>query len=412
MRAYPAFRLLLLSTLVADSGFWMYQVAIGWLALQMTDSPFFVGMVGFAGGIPLLLAGLPAGVIIDRFARRHVFLAAQAGVMLVQAMFGLLTGTGTIERWSLLVLVATFGTLISFVFPTRTAMLPSLVERHDLENAIALGSAAHNATRVIGPSLAGVFVGLLGVTETFAAAALMQALSLVLTMRLPLLEPESSAQRAGGWSSLTVGLRVVAQRPHLLALIVLALAPTVLVMPYINLMPVFARDELNLGSTGLGVLLASTGLGTVVGSFAVARQSSRNAKSQSQVITAAAFIGSVMAFSVTPVVTVAVLLLFFAGWVSASFFAINQAALQLRVEDDVRGRVISVYFLTWGVLPLGQLLVGALASQLGTPLAMVISCVMALISIVVIVWRFPSLRAQGMENRNEPPLAEASYQEG
>ncbi len=402
----------MLVTLVADSGFWMYQVALGWLALQTTDSPFFLGMVGFAGGIPLLLAGLPAGVIIDRLDRRSVFLAAQGGVMMVEAAFALLTGTSMIKPWTLLVLVATFGTLISFVFPTRTAMIPSLVERRNLENAVALSSAAHNTTRVIGPSLAGVLIGLFGVVETFAIAAAMQALALILTIRLPLLKPESSAHGAGGWSSLTVGLRVVAQRPSLLALIVLALAPTVLVMPYINLMPVFARDELDLGSRGLGVLLASTGLGTVVGSIAVARRPSRKGGSRSQVITAAVFIASVMAFSVTPIVAMAVLLLFLAGWVSASFFAMNQAALQMRVEDDVRGRVISVYFLTWGILPLGQLLVGALASQLGTPLAMIFSCVMALTSVVVIVWRFPSLWGQSVKNKEEPPLVKASYQEG
>ena len=392
VRVYPAFRQLMLATLATNTAFWMYQVAVGWLALQMTDSPFFVAMSGFVGGIPLLLISLPAGVIIDRFDRRNVLLAAQVGVMVVSAIFAFLVSTGLIERWSLLVLVAAYGAIMSFIFPTRTAIVPSLVERRDMANAVALNSASQNATRVVGPSLAGVLIGVLGVAETFAVAAVMQTLALAMTTRLPSLASESRAGAERGLSSLTVGARVVAQRPYLLGLIVLALAPTVLVMPYINLMPVFARDVLGLGSSGLGVLLASTGLGTVAGSLSVARSSGGRGSSSNQIVTAVAFAASILAFSLTPVAVVAVLLLFVAGWMSAAFLALNQTALQLSVKDEIRGRVLSIYMLTWGMLPFGQLLVGALASQLGTPLALVVSCLLAIASVAAITRRFPSLR--------------------
>jgi len=393
VRVYPDFRMLMLGTLASNSAFWMYQVAVGWLALQMTDSPFFVGMAGFAGGIPLLLCSLPAGVIIDRHDRRKVLFAAQVGVMLIAALFALLVGSGGVRPWSMLVLVTIYGTIMSFVFPTRTAIVPSLVQRHDLANAVALNSASQNATRVIGPSLAGVLIGLLGVAETFAVAAVMQTMALFATVRLPSIAADSAVRAGSAWASLTVGVRIVARSPHLIALIMLALAPTVLVMPYINLMPVFARDELHLGSSGLGVLLASTGLGTVAGSLAVARPSSARAGSRAQILTALAFAVCVLAFAVAPVVVVAVPLLFAAGWMSAAFLAMNQTTLQLSVDDDVRGRVLSIYLLTWGMLPIGQLLVGAMASQLGTPLAMVASCLLGVVSILVIARRYPSLRA-------------------
>ncbi len=397
LRAYDAFRMLMIGTVAANSAFWMYQVAVGWLALQMTDSAFFVGMAGFAGGIPLLLVALPAGVVIDRSDRRLILLAAQVGVMLVAAIFAVMVGTGTIGRASMLVLVALYGTIMSFVFPTRTAIVPSLVERRDLANAIALNSATQNATRVIGPSFAGVMIGVLGIAETFAVAAALQLLALLATVKLPSLSAAPSPGRASGWRGLTVGMRVVAERPILIALIVLALAPTVLVMPYLNLMPVFARDELGLGSSGLGVLLASTGLGTVGGSLSVARRSSREMTSRAQVAAAVGFAAAVMVFAMTPIVPLAVVLLFLAGWLSASFLAMNQTALQLEVEDEVRGRVLSIYLLTWGMLPIGQLLVGALAGTMGTPLAIVTSSLLALASIALIVWRFPTLRSpEGM----------------
>jgi MFS family permease len=392
MQTYPAFRMLMIGTIASNSAFWMYQVAVGWLALQLTNSAAFVGTAGFAGGIPLLLVSLPAGVIIDRSDRRTILLAAQAGVLLIAALFAVMVGTDSIGRASMLVLVAIYGTIMSFIFPTRTAVVPSLVERRDLANAIALNSASQNATRVIGPSMAGVLIGLLGVAETFAVAALMQLVALLVTLRLPSLTSGATSRAARGWSDLTVGLKIVASRPYLVALIVLALAPTVLVMPYLNLMPVFARDELGLGSTGLGILMASTGLGTVGGSLAVARRSSRASDASGQIVSAVAFAVCVMAFALIPNVAIAVPLLFAAGWMSASFLAMNQTALQMNVEDEIRGRVLSIYLLTWGMLPIGQLLVGALAAPLGTPLAVVTSCVLALVSIAVIAWRFPSLR--------------------
>ena len=392
VRAYPAFRLLMFGTLGTNSAFWMYQVAVGWLALQMTDSPLFVGMAGFAGGIPLLIFALPAGVVIDRFDRRVVLVVAQCGVMAISAILAVMVGVDSIEPWSLLVLVAVYGTVMSFIFPVRTVMVPSLVERADIANAVALNSAGQNATRVVGPSIAGVLIATIGVSETFAVAAALQAIALIWTWRLPPNASDSTARSGRVWESLTLGLRIVSQSPFLTALIVLALAPTVLVMPYINLMPVFARDELGLGSSGLGILLASTGVGTVAGSLAVARSARlRNARS-TQVVTAVGFSVGVLAFSVTPYVPVAVLLLFGAGWMSAAFLAINQTSLQLSVDDDVRGRVLSIYLLTWGMLPIGQLAVGALADFVGTPLAMLVSCLLAIGCVVIIAGRFPSLR--------------------
>lgn len=390
LRIYPPFRMLILGTLATNSAFWMYQVAVGWLALNMTDSPFFVGLAGFAGGIPLLLFSLPAGLLIDRYDRRLILLLAQIGVMAVSASFALFVSTDVIREWSMLLLVAIYGTIMTFVFPVRTSMVPSLVSRSDLANAVALNAAGQNSTRVIGPTLAGVFIGTIGVSATFAVAAALQILALLATMKLPSSQPVPRAKSGSGLSGLTVGLRIVAKDPFLLALVIIALAPTVLVMPYLNLMPVFARDELDLGSTGLGVLLASTGLGTVAGALSVARSARFRAWKNAQVITAGGFAVLVLAFSLIPVVWVGAVLLFAAGWLSAAFLAINQTSLHLHVDDDVRGRVMSIYLLTWGALPLGQLGVGALANMLGTPSALALSCILAIICIVAIYRRFLS----------------------
>jgi len=393
IRLYPAFRMLTFGTLASSSAFWMYQVAMGWLALDLTDSAFFVGLAGFAGGIPLLIFSIPAGLVIDRSDRRKVLLMAQFGVMVVSAILALMVATGLIEPWSMLVLVALNGTIMTFIFPVRTAIVPSLVSREDLANAIALTSAAQNATRVVGPSLAGILIALTGTPATFALAAIAQGLAIFGIWQLPPSRTEGASAGGRRWSDLTLGFRVVATTPFLLAMIVLALAPTVLVMPYINLMPVFARDELALGATGLGVLLASVGLGTVAGALMVARSPSIQHRRGAQVLTAIGFAIAVLLFSFTGNVVVAIVVLFIAGWTSAAFMAINQTTIQLGVDDNVRGRVLSIYLLTWGMLPVGQLAVGALAGVIGTPMAMAASCVAAIACIGLIVVRFPLLTA-------------------
>lgn len=390
LRVYPAFQLLLLGTLATNSAFWMYQVAVGWLALQLLDSPLFVGLTGFAGGIPLLVCALPAGVIIDRFDRRSVLLLSQLGVMVIAALFALLVGLGLIAPWSTLLLAAAYGTVMSFIFPTRTTIVSSLVARDDLANAVALNAAGQNATRVIGPALAGVLIALTGIAGTFAVAALLQILALAATFHLPARGDEAPPPGASGWAGLTLGMRLVAGDPFLLRLILLAVATNILVMPYINMMPVFARDSFATGSSGLGLLLASTGLGTVIGALWLAHSQRLSNWPGAPVATASIFTLLVLLFALSRHFELAVAILFVAGAVSAAFLAMTQTAIQLRVEDAVRGRVVAVYLLTWGLLPLGQLAVGALADRTGPSLAVAAACVLALLCIAFVARRYPA----------------------
>jgi MFS family permease len=392
VRAYPAVRSLWLGTLATNSGFWMYQIAVGWLALLLTDSPFFVGLTGFAGGIPILFLAIPAGVVIDRFDRRSVLFAAQVGVMLTSAAFAVLVWTDLIERWSILLLAFVYGTVMAFIFPTRNAIVPALVERHDLPNAVALNAAGQNATRVVGPALAGALIALIGIAGTFAVAAALQIAALLWTSQLPARADAAVARTGSLWKSLTLGLRVVASDQFLLGLILLASVTTIFIMPYINLMPVFARDVLGTSEMGLGILMGCTGLGSVLGALLVARWQHLATQRGIQVWTALGFAGLVLAFALTPLLYVAALLLFGAGLVSAAYMAINQTVMQLKVDDDVRGRVLSIYLLTWGMLPLGQLPLGALANRIGAPAATALACALAALLVLGIAARFAPLR--------------------
>jgi predicted MFS family arabinose efflux permease len=266
------------------------------------------------------------------------------------------------------------------------------VERVDLANAVALNAAGQNATRVVGPSLAGVLIATVDISGTFAIAAAMQVFALYATLQLPTDKSKAQARVQSGWESLTLGLRIVARDPFLTALVIIALIPTIFIMPYLNLMPVIARDVLELGSTGLGILLASTGLGTVAGALAIAQSPRLRAMPGAQVLTAIGFAIMVLLFALTSNVPLAVVLLFVAGCMSAAFLAINQTSMQLYVDDEVRGRVLSIYLLTWGMLPFGQLGLGVLAEQLSTRSAIVIGCIAGMAVIGLVYRRFSELR--------------------
>ena len=392
LQIYPLFRMLIFGTLATNTAFWMYQVAVGWLALEMTDSAAFVGLAGFVAGIPILLFSIPAGIVIDRFDKRTVLLVAQSGIMVVASLFAIFVRFDFISRGSLLVLVFCYGSIMSFIFPTRTSIVPTLVERRDLANGIALNAAGQNATRVIGPSLAGVLIAVIGVAGSFAIAAALQILALMATWRLPSDKPSREEKRGNALEAFTLGLRIVKNDKYLTGLVVGALIPTIFIMPYLNLMPVITRDERGLGSGGLGLLLTAVGLGTVAGALAVAQSDRLRSMKRAQVLCGLTFGVSVVLFALIDVLPVSLILLFISGSASAGFLAINQTSMQLHVAHEVRGRVISIYLMTWGMLPFGQLVVGAAASKIGASEAIAISAMVGMAVLVLVASRFAVLR--------------------
>lgn len=392
IRLYPAIRWLAVGTLCTNTAFWMYQVAAGWLALQLTDSPFFVGLTAFAGGIPILLFALPSGVVVDRFERRTVLLGAQFGVMAVATLFSVLIFTGLIDRWSTMALAFGYGTAMSFVFPTRQAIISGMVEKRDLANAIALNAAGQNSTRIFGPSLAGMLIALFGIGGTFAVAAAMQIIAMATTLRLPAAENTVPRSRGPMMKTLTQGIVYVARDPILTGTIFLATIGTILIMPYIALMPVFVRDELGLGSTGLGLLMAGIGIGSVAGALTVAGSKRLVTAPGLQLAGVFLFALTVLLFSQSGWIPLAAMLLLLTGLISASFLATNQTVLQLRADEEIRGRVLAVNMITWGLLPVGQLPLGWLADRIGAPNAMTLSCLVALGLILLVAWRIPNMR--------------------
>ena len=389
---YPAYRRLWFGSMAASLGQWMQQVGLGWLALSLTDSPAFVGTVGFAAGLPFLVIAIPVGVVIDRFDRRHVLLVCQALAALVALVASVVVITGIVEPWHLLLIAFVTGSLQATMVPTQQSLVPSLVEREDLTNAIGTNSAGQNLTRVVGPSITGIVIGVAGVGAAFVlqAMALLLAFALVWTVTIPARVSRSTSSPKGIFE----GVRLIRRRADLRALFLLAAIPTFFIFPYVQFLTVYARDILEIGPGGLGILLACSGTGAVVGSLVVAARRQMTAAGSGRMLAGMTIAyGVVVAcFAVSPTVFLSFPLLLLAGMLGAGYMSANNAIIQLRVDDDVRGRVMAAYLLTMGLMPLGALPMGYVAGVAGTPTAVCAGALVASTLIAVLALRSRGLR--------------------
>lgn len=389
LTANRTFRLLWLAALCASAGQWMQTVALGWLAIVMTNSPGFVGIVTFSAGVPFMVVAPLGGALIDRVDRRKLMLVCQAFAILLSTVVAIDVIAGFVQPWHLPLAALLNGSIQSLLGPTQQSLVPSLVPREDLTNAIGLMSAGQNMTRVVGPSIAGVVIAVVGVGETFIvqAAFILAAFLLVLRITLPARTERPAASRG-----VFDGVRLMISRPDLRGLFLLASIPMFFVFPYIGFLNVYARDIFKIGAQGLGLLMAVSGCGAVVGSFVVA--SVRRIEGAGRVLLGMTivygFVVTVVAFSTNLLMSLP--LLFLGSFLGAAFMSGNNVILQHRVDDDVRGRVVGAYMLTWGLMPLGALPMGLMADRFGTPTAIATGAMLSTLLATILAITSPALR--------------------
>jgi MFS family permease len=385
---HPVFRRLLAGTLAAAVGQWMQQVALGWLAIVMTDSPAFVGIVTFTAGVPFMVVAPLGGSLIDRLDRRRLMLVCQFLAFLLALALAVDVIGGFVQPWHLPLAAFLNGSLQALLNPTQQSLVPALVPRESLTNAIGLMSAGQNMTRILGPSVAGVMIGTLGVGPTFLVQAAAVALSFVLVFGI-VLPPR--APRTGS-RGIFDGIRLIAARPDLRGLFLLASIPTFFVFPYLWFLNIFARDILRIGAEGLGLLMAVSGAGAVVGSLLVATAGRSAGVGRLMIGTTVIYGFVIAAMAMSRTLWITLPLLFIAGLLGAAFMSGNNALLQHRVTDDVRGRVMGAYMLTWGLMPLGSLPMGLLADRIGTPGAVAAGAIVTSILAALLGLFSPALR--------------------
>lgn len=390
LRINPAFRRLWMSTVSTTLGQWMQSTAIGWLALELTNSASFVGMVAFAAGIPFLLVSIPGGLLLDRYDRRRILLLCQIIAATCAVLISVDVLTGFVQPWHLLLFAFVNGSLQAIMNPAQQAIVPSLVLRHRLTNGIALMSAGQNMTRVVGPSVAGAIIGVAGTGAAFLcqAIALIIALILLGSAKFPELSRKGAVTSLG---SVFDGARYVWNNPDIRAIILLVSITILLVFPYMSFLPVFARDVLDIGPQGLGILMGSSGFGAVLGSIYVA---TRKQHPSGRVFTISGIVYgcTIAGFAIAPNLLWAIPLLVAAGFLGSAFVSLINASIQHRITDEVRGRVMSIYMLTWGFTPIGAIVIGELSSRYGISLTIATTAMLGNVLLAALYLFSPAIR--------------------
>jgi len=360
------FRLYWFSQLVSLSGTWMHAVAQGWLILELTNQPFWLGAVGAAGTLPVLAFSLFGGVAADRFPKRSLLIATQSVSTAVALTLGLLTLAGHVQIWQVISAALLLGTANALDMPARQSFVVEMAGREDLLNAIALNSLTFNAARVIGPAIAGVIVATAGT----AACFLVNAASFVpVIAALALMRGLPAARIADGGSvasHLREGFAYAARERRFQGLIALVAAASFFGFPCVTLLPSFARDVLHTDARGYGALMAVTGVGAVVSVLVLA---SRQKAIGGAVVAGAGLIFgvSLVLFAASRSFVTAVPLLVLAGAGMVAQAATANTLVQSMVPDALRGRIMSMFTLVlMGAMPLGNILIGALAELIGT----------------------------------------------
>mgnify|MGYP001008677772 CR=1 FL=1 len=387
----PAYRYLFVGTMLTMTGNFMQQVAQGWLIYDLTSSPTWLGIVSFARGIPMLILALAAGVLVDRFDRRLMLIMAQGLTALTAVVLALLIATGLIQPWHVAITAFVSGCLFVIIIPCRQALLSSTVERSQLGPAIALMSTGQNSGRIVGPALAGVLIAVVGVAMSFTVQALGFVLALLCASMLAPRPVARAARQASAFQSLMEGIRYVWDDSTVLALTSLQAIPAFLIMPYTQLLPIFARDILLTDSAGLGTLMMSNGIGSVIGSVIIVLLPFR--RQGLFLLTSLASFGLLLAvFANSTWLPLSTGIMGLLGMAQAIYLASNNTLVQVATPDELRGRVMSVYMMTWGLMPLGSLPQGLLADWFGAPYVATGTGLLACGVVILFAARFPHIR--------------------
>lgn len=388
---HRAFVLYWTGTLISLTGFWMQVLAQNWLVLMLTGSPLMLGLVGAVWAAPNLALSLVGGALADRVDRRRLLVATRTFGAVAALTIAALVFTGVIQVWHVFLIAGLMGVVSAFDMPTSQALVPSLVGTKHLASAIALISAAFNGTRIVGPSVAGVMVATVGIGGCYLVSGV-AALSMVGAL-LVIRAPSHSVGRSSGlFRHVREGLGYVQADDVKVTLLGLLLLSSLFGMAYPTMLPLFARDVFGAGPEGYGALMTATGVGSlggtlVVATFTVVRGSGR------------LVIGALIAFGVTLVAfassqsfVLSLALMAVVGLANAVFSTLATTLLQGRLDDEYRGRVMSVFSLVMSAMPLAGLQAGAIASAFGAPTALAVNGLVVAIGGGLVALFVPSIR--------------------
>ena len=377
---------------ISMTGMMVRVTAMGYLVYDLTGDPFLLGVMSFAQVAPEIIFGPVAAAVLDRVDRRKLLIAIQFLYILGMITLMVLVGTETVQFWHLTLIGAIMGTGASFDWPARMALVPSLVDRPMLQSAIAINAATFNGARVLGPSIGGWLIGLVGVLWCFGAYAVALVPFIAMLMVMPQhRRPVPRLHENSPWNDLREGYRYIWEHKQIRAMLTVDIVPIMLGMSYITMAPAIARDVLGMGSEGLGYLLSGNGIGALIGTLVVARLSGMRGRGMVVVVGVFLFGLSLIGFGLASTVFLSISLIVVVGIINGLYSTMNDTLIQTTVDDEYRGRVSATYSMLWGLSPVGGLIAGALATVVGVQWAIAI-CGMLVLLYVPYLWFFTPLR--------------------
>jgi len=377
---YRDFRIMWFGACTSSIGTWMQILAQSWLVLQLSGSPFWLGVDSFLGGIPIVLFSLFGGVFADRTERQKILLGSQYVQLACAFLLAALFATGVVHVWHILTLSFIVGTAQSFGGPAYQALIPSLVKPEDLPNAIALNSIQFNLARVIGPMLGGLALTGLGASWCFG----LNGLSFIaVIISLLIIRPQFVPTKSGESMlvSMKQGFSFILKQGAMEGLIVLAFSMTLLAFPVITFLPVIARDIFHGGPKLYTVFLVCSGIGSICGALVVAGLGKYKHQGRAALLMLVILGALLTAYALSRWLVLSCVLIFIAGGMLLAVFTTISSLVQMITADNMRGRVMSVYNVAFrGGMPFGSLIAGALVKGFTAPV--VLACNGALLTLL------------------------------
>ena len=368
------FRLLFFGTSLSHVGDFIQAMAQSWLVWTMTGSPFLLGLVGFCQALPRLLLGAVGGAIVDRVERRRLLISTQVLAMLQAFLFWALVYFEQIQFWHVLLLVLFLGTVNTINQTARHSLINNLVPREDLMNAIALNSSMANLAKIIGPSLGGILISIIGIAGClfFNALSFLTIIATLLVMIFPLVRIRTS-EEAPFWQEVSEGYRFLRGERRLFSIILLTYGVALVGTPYTRFLPVFATDVLHAGPSTFGLLLAAPGIGAVIAGLGIASFAKLRRRMHFIAMSVYAFSLFLILFSFSRSLPLSILFLVLVGASNIAIRAVANTVVQMETPPHLLGRMLSLYFMDKGLWSFGTLFIGSVAHVIGTPRAIAIS---------------------------------------
>ena len=382
-----------LATMFSSGGFWLQQVIVGWLTYEVTDSAFWTSVALGLDALPILFVGPVGGLLVDNFDRRKLMAFIYGYQAVVTLTFAAVVLTGNLQAWHIFAFIFFMGLAWVVTDPARMSLISNIVPRESLVNAFALNSMAFSVTRLATPAVGGVLIAVAGAGPALLVEAALQigAVCAALTLRVVTI-PKPRMSLASVRDGLLEGVRYVLNTPLLLGLFALNAMPAMLIMPSVNgLMPVYAAEVFEVDARGLGLLISAFGAGSTLGTFALASLGDIKAKGIALICGIFVTAVTTLIFSVNAFFPTAYLNLMIISAAMMMYFSVTSAVVQGTVPDEFRGRVTGLYMITWGLFPVGSLLAGWLAENMGVQHATQITSGIMLLLLAFAAWRFRSL---------------------